>query len=203
MLPPTQSLRSGTNPGTHQRYDHTRRRLVRTQAVRIAIFVLGWITASSMTVSPWHPMRWMVCDTIVIPWHVSVQTAVSTLRRNGIMGVQRRGVVTQGTLSLQFRDEERGEAIEMVFDTRGRFIGASTEHRTETTEGTKAFVHNTIGRLVVAGGRIRTRRPTSTDLALACNGTSLTLTIAIDPDRPLVALLTVMVERDSTSLLAD
>lgn len=119
------------------------------------------------------------------------------------MGVQRRGVVTQGTLSLQFRDEERREAIEMIFDTDGRFIGASTEHRTETEASTKAFVHNTIGRHVVAGGRIRARRSTSTDLALACNGVQLTLTIGIDPDRPLVALLTVMVERDSTSLLAD
>ncbi|MBU3741993.1 MAG: hypothetical protein FGM24_06865 [Candidatus Kapabacteria bacterium] len=128
---------------------------------------------------------------------------MSSLRRYGIMGVQRRGEAQRGTLSLTFRDVGRAEAIEMVFDTAGAFIGASTEHRTTSIENTRAFVANTVGRLVVDGGRILRRSSSSADVRLSCNGLDLTLTIGIVDDRPLVAFMSVMIEPGHAAPQAD
>ena len=202
MLRLTRSL-SSPLPRYHA---HSSRRpscLRATGITTILVLLVAVVPGHAAVQSPWHPMRWTPCDHIVAPWYAPVQSVITTLRRNGVMGVRRRGEVTRGTLSVEFRDEERRESVELVFDTNGRFVGASTEHRVSTTEAAKAFVGNTIGRLVVGGGRIIARRATSTDIALACNGVQMTMTIGIDPDRPLVALFTVMVERDASTLLAD
>lgn len=91
----------------------------------------------------------------------------------------------------------------MVFDTTGRFIGASTEHRTASIETTKTFIANTIGRLVVDGGRILRRNATSTDLRVVCNGRQITLTIGIADDRPLVAFMNVMIEAETKATVSD
>ena len=106
-------------------------------------------------------------------------------------------------MALMFRDEGRSEAIELVFDTAGVFIGAATEHRTSSIANTQAFVANTVGRLVVDGGRILRRTSSSADVRLSCNGLELTLTIGIADDRPLVAFVSVMVEHMHAAMQAD
>lgn len=149
------------------------------------------------------PLRWRSCDPVVVPWHASVPTTMSALRRAGVMGVQRRGDAKVGTLSLTMRDNPRGEVVVMVFDTAGRFIGASTEHHTASVQNTKTFIANTIGRLVVDGGRILRRNASSTDLRVVCNGRQMTLTIGIADDRPLVAFMLVMIESETTATMSD
>ena len=151
----------------------------------------------------WDPLMWRSCDPVVVPWQATVPTTMSALRRAGVMGVQRRGDLKSGTLSLTMRDNPRGEAIVMVFDTAGHFIGASTEHRTTSVETTKTFIANTIGRLVVDGGRIMRRSATSTDLRVVCNGRQMTLTIGVADDRPLVAFMNVMIEAETTATMSD
>ena len=151
----------------------------------------------------WDPLTWRPCDPIVVPWQANVPTTMSALRRAGVMGVQRRGDVRAGTLSLTMRDNPRGEAIVMVYDTAGCFIGVSTEHRTASIDKTKTFIANTIGRLVVDGGRILRRSATSTDLRLVCNGRQMTFTIGVAEDRPLVAFVNVMIEAETQATMSD
>lgn len=167
----------------------------RLQSILAAVaLLLGVVTASASNEGLWRPVVWEACEPVVIPWKSTVQEAMSGLRRAGVMGVQRTGSAEAGTLTMAFNDGKRNEVVQMIFDAQGQYIGAATSHKTTSPENAKACVANVVGRLVVAGAKVISRSPSSTDLRVTCNGVDLTITMGIQDGDASVAFMNVMVE---------
>lgn len=131
--------------------------------------------------SMWIPQSWNPCDAVVTEFGSSTVDVMATLHKNGVIGVERMGKITDGTFAVNFNDPLRRTMVQLTFDSQDRYNGAATWQTVSSVQDAQRFLQSTVERLAQVGATIVSGNPAdgSVTLQRVCNGLMTETTVGI------------------------